>query len=245
MKSLVLLSAVAVALLFGGFALYSGTASAGGGAQAFVLGDSAGGASESRTADEFLTAVTTDVDAFWTRQFEAAGLNEPRVRYAWIPEGQRVSSACGELDETAAAYCPGDDTIYISEPFATGIFTGALDRSLPGSANGFGGTAGDFAVAYIVAHEYGHQVQHELGLFDESVPTVRFELQADCFAGTWARSAYDEDRVDRSDLDEALNAALAVGDFEFDSPGHHGTPDERRSAWMSGFESGDPAACTL
>jgi predicted metalloprotease len=231
-------------LVLAGLGLYAGTATAGG-THDLVLGSEAGGAPSSRTAPQFLTEVTEDVDAFWTRQFEAAGLPEPRVRYAWIPAGQTVQSACGELGDGAAAYCPGDDTIFISEPFASGIYTGALDRALPGSAQGFGGTAGDFAVAYIVAHEYGHQIQHELGLFENSVPTARFELQADCFAGTWARSAYDEDRLERGDLDEALNAALAVGDFEYDQPGHHGTPEQRRSAWMAGFDSGDPAACTL
>jgi uncharacterized protein len=251
MRSLIrprlLLVAAALPLMLVGLWLYSGTASAGS-SHNFVLGDAEGGASDSRSAEEFLTAVTKDVDAYWTKQFEAAGMPEPRVSYAWIPSGQTVSSACGELGDGAAAYCPGDDTIFISEPFATGIYTGALDRALPGSAQGFGGTAGDFAVAYIVAHEYGHQIQHELGLFEkygESVPTARFELQADCYAGSWARSAYDEQRVDRGDLDEALNAALAVGDFEYDQPGHHGTPEQRRSAWMSGFESGDPSACTL
>jgi predicted metalloprotease len=243
MRSLIRPGLVLVALVVGGVWLSSGTASAGG-AHNLVLGDAGAGA-ESRTAEEFLTAVTKDVDAFWTRQFAEAGLDEPRVRYAWIPAGQTVSSACGSLGDGAAAYCPGDDTIFISKPFATGIYTGALDRALPGSASGYGGTGGDFAVAYIVAHEYGHQIQHELGLFSESVPTVRFELQADCFAGAWARSAYDGGRLERGDVDEALNAALAVGDFEFGSPGHHGTPDQRRSAWTSGFESADPAACTL
>ncbi len=202
--------------------------------------------SESLGAEQFLTAVTEDVDAYWTRVFADAGRSEPRVRYAWIPSGQTVSTACGDnMGGDAAAYCPGDDTIYISEQFATGIYTGALDRYLPGSAQGFGGAAGDFAVAYIVAHEYGHQIQHELGLFDQQRPTVDYELQADCFAGSWARSAYDDERLEDGDLQEALDAALAVGDFDTENPGHHGTPEQRRAAWTSGFESSDPAACTL
>ena len=258
MRSLIrprlLLALAALPLMLAGLWLYSGTAAKAGGtggAHNLVLRDAEGGASQSRTAEEFLTAVTQDVDTFWTQQFEAAGLPEPRVSYAWIPAGQTVASACGAeesaMGDGAAAYCSGDDTIFISEKFATDIYTGALDRALPGSANGYGGTAGDFAVAYIVAHEYGHQIQDELGLFKQygSIPTMRFELQADCFAGTWARSAYDDQRVESGDLDEALNAALAVGDFKLDDPGHHGTPEQRREAWMSGFESGDPAACTL
>ncbi len=201
--------------------------------------------------DGFLTAVTRDVDAYWTGQFEAAGLQEPRVAYQWIPAGRTAASACGDADgalgDDAAAYCSGDDTIYISERFAAGIRDGALDRALPGSSQGYGRTLGDFAVAYIVAHEYGHQIQDELGLFrsyGRQVPTMAFELQADCYAGTWARSVGDQDRLEEGDVQEALNAALAVGDFDAASPGHHGTPEQRARAWNEGFETGDPSACS-
>ena len=142
--------------------------------------------------EDFLTSVTTDVDAYWMDEFAEAGLPEPRVSYRWIPAGEAASSACGDLGDSAAAYCPGDDTIYISEKFATDIDQGTLDRVLPGSSQGFGRTYGDFAVAYIVAHEYGHQVQAELGLFDRGLPTVNLELQADCYAGTWANSVAAE-----------------------------------------------------
>ena len=147
--------------------------------------------------EEFLTAVTTDIDAYWTQAFQDSGLSEPRVGYQWIPAGQTAASACGDeggtLGDEAAAYCSGDDTIYISQKFATDIYEGALDHALPGSSQGYGQTIGDFAVAYIVAHEYGHQVQDELGLFQKygrQLPTMAFELQADCYAGTWARSVF-------------------------------------------------------
>ena len=203
------------------------------------------GDSEPQTMEQFLTTVTKDVDVYWTRTFEDAGLPEPRVSYGWIPAGQAAQSACGPLDDSAAAYCSGDDTIYISEQFASDIYSGALDHALPGSSQGFGRTYGDFAVAYIVAHEYGHQIQDELGLFDRGLPTVALELQADCFAGTWANSAAQEDRVDDEDVREALDAALAVGDFDTANPGHHGTPEQRREAWLRGFESGDPASCSV
>ena len=209
-----------------------------------------GDGTQPQTMEEFLTAVTTDVDAYWTTVFEASGLAEPRVSYAWIPAGQTAASACGGesggLGDSAAAYCPGDDTIYISQQFATDIYDGSLDHALPGSSQGFGRTTGDFAVAYIVAHEYGHQIQDELGLFDEfggQVPTMAFELQADCFAGTWAHSASEENRLEDGDLQEALDAVLAVGDFDASSPGHHGTPEQREEAWRNGFDSGDPASC--
>jgi predicted metalloprotease len=200
----------------------------------------------------FLTAVTKDVDEYWTEVFAANGIEEPRVTYAWIPAGETAASACGGQDEggtlgdSAAAYCPGDDTIYISERFASDVANGALDQALPGSAQGFGGTYGDFAVAYIVAHEYGHQIQDELGLFErygDQVPTSAFELQADCYAGTWANHVYENDELDEGDVQEALNAAEAVGDFDASNPQHHGTPEQRAEAWSAGFQTGDPSAC--
>jgi len=200
--------------------------------------------------EEFLTDVTTDVDAYWEKVFQSSGLPQPRVSYDWIPAGMTVSSVCGgesgQLGDTAAAYCPGDDTIYISQQFASDIYDGSLDHALPGSSQGYGRTAGDFAVAYIVAHEYGHQVQDELGLFErygQQVPTMAFELQADCFAGTWAHSAAADNRLEDGDLQEALDAALAVGDFNANDPGHHGTPEQREEAWRDGFDSGDPSTC--
>jgi uncharacterized protein len=225
------------------------TASPPGGAHDLILGskDSA----QPKNMEQFLTAVTKDVDAYWTKAFKDSGLPEPKVSYKWIPAGQTAASACGDEDGTlgdsAAAYCPGDDTIYISEKFATDIYNGTLDKVLPGSSQGYGRTVGDFSVAYIVAHEYGHEVQAELGLFDEygqQVPTMAFELQADCYAGTWAKSAYQENRLQDGDVQEALDAALAVGDFDTADPGHHGTPEEREQAWNGGFESGDPSSCS-
>jgi predicted metalloprotease len=202
------------------------------------------------TMEQFLTAVTKDVDSYWTTVFKDSDLPEPRVSYAWIPAGQAAASACGDesgtLGDSAAAYCAADDTIYISQKFASDIYDGALDQVLPGSSQGYGHTVGDFAVAYIVAHEYGHQIQDELGLFDRyggQLPTSAFELQADCYAGTWANSAYRDNRLEDGDVQEALDAALAVGDFDASDPSHHGTPEQRAEAWNAGFESGDPATC--
>ena len=218
------------------------------GAHDLILGskDSA----QPKNMEQFLTAVTKDVDAYWTKEFKDSGLPEPKVSYKWIPAGQTAASACGDEDGTlgdsAAAYCSGDDTIYISEKFATDIYDGALDKVLPGSSQGYGRTVGDFSVAYIVAHEYGHEVQDELGVFQkygQQLPAMAFELQADCYAGTWAKSAYEENRLEDGDVQEALDAALAVGDFDATNPSHHGTPEQREEAWNSGFEAGDPSSC--
>ena len=232
-------------------ALGAGVLVHGGSAKASSAGhDLALGGGRPQTMEQFLTGVTKDVDDYWTGVFKQANLPEPRVKYAWIPAGQTAASACGDDDgamgDSAAAYCPGDDTIYISEKFASDINDGALDQSLPGSSQGYGGTMGDFAVAYIVAHEYGHEIQDELGLFDkygDQVPTMNFELQADCYAGTWANSAYEQNQLDDGDVQEAIDAALAVGDFDTENPGHHGTPEQRADAWQTGFQAGDPATC--
>ena len=257
-----LLAGTTLLLALGGACLYLGSAWADDHATASVSGlkpaktqasnlrTGSDDGAQPQTMEEFLTAVTTDVDAYWEKVFKESGLETPRVSYDWIPDGQSVASVCGDesgtLGDGAAAYCPGDDTIYISQSFATQIYDGSLNQSLPGSSQGYGKAVGDFSVAYIVAHEYGHQVQDELGLFDKyggQLPTMAFELQADCYAGTWANSAYKADRLDDGDVQEALDAALAVGDFDASSPGHHGTPEQREEAWQSGFDSGDPSSC--
>ena len=72
---------------------------------------------------------------------------------------------------------------------------------------------------------------------------MNFELQADCFAGTWAKNAADQNRLEDGDMQEALDAVLAVGDFDASSPQHHGTPEQREEAWKAGFDSGKPASC--
>ena len=107
------------------------------GAHDLILGskDSA----QPENMEQFLSAVTKDVDTYWTKTFKDSGLPEPRVSYKWIPAGQTAASACGDADGTlgdsAAAYCSGDDTIYISEKFATDIYNGALDQALPGTSH--------------------------------------------------------------------------------------------------------------
>jgi hypothetical protein len=203
------------------------------------------GRNEPTTIDAFLTDVLRDIDEYWTETFTASGLPEPQVRYVWIAPGTQVRTGCGEpADDRAAFYCPADDTIYVAQRFAADLYAGVV-RGLPGESAGFGRAAGDFAVAYVVAHEYAHNLQHELGAFDNAVtPTARpFELQADCLAGTWANSAYRQGELEPDDLEEATNTALAVGDFDVGNAQHHGTPQERRDALLTGFERGDPSVC--
>jgi uncharacterized protein len=148
------------------------------------------------------------------------------------------------VDDSVALYCPADDTIYVGQQFAADLYRGVL-QDLPGERAGYGRAEGDFAVAYVVAHEYAHNLQHELGIFDNSVsPDARpFELQADCMAGAWAYSVYAKGDLQPGDLEEASNAALAVGDFDVGNAQHHGTPAERHEALLAGFNTGDPAEC--
>ena len=204
------------------------------------------GRNEPQTIDAFLTDVLTDVDRYWTRTFATADLPEPRVRYDWVAPGAVKLTACGEpANDDAAFYCPADDTIYVGQVFAAALYRG-LARGLPGESAGYGRAAGDFAVAYVVAHEYAHNLQQELGVFDNRVGASAkpFELQADCMAGTWAYSVYAAGELGPGDLEEATNAALAVGDFDTGNAQHHGTPEERRAALLAGFESGDPSVCS-
>ena len=204
------------------------------------------GLEEPQTIEEFLTGVLEDVDRYWTKTFASAGLPEPRVRYDWVRPGGIALTSCGPpARDLSAFYCPADDTIYIGQRFAADLYRGVL-RGLPGESAGYGRAVGDFAVAYVLAHEYAHNLQQELGVFDNSVSaTARpFELQADCMAGTWAYSVYEEGLLADDDLEEATNTALAVGDFDRGNEQHHGTPTERRDALLTGFDSGDPSVCS-
>jgi predicted metalloprotease len=204
------------------------------------------GSNEPQTIDAFLTRLLNDIDRYWTVTFRNSDLPEPAVGYHWVAPGRAVRTGCGDTaDDRAAFYCPADDTIYVAQQFAADLYQG-LVRGLPGESAGFGRAVGDFAVAYVLAHEYAHNLQQELGVFDNRVSAAAkpFELQADCFAGVWAHSVYEEGHLQPGDLEEATNAALAVGDFDVGNAQHHGTPEERREALLTGFESGDPSVCS-
>jgi len=207
---------------------------------------SARGRVGSTTVDAFLTDVLESVDAYWTRTLAAAGRPTPRVSYSWVEPGRRLRSDCGAVaDDTAAFYCPADDTIYIAQVLAAQLYEGVAE-GFPGQRAGYGRAAGDFAVAYVLAHEYAHNLQQELGFFrtgGRGRSTRPFELQADCMAGLWGNSVYRAGELRPGDVEEAMSTALAVGDFDYGNEQHHGTPEERRDAWLVGFESGEPVDC--
>ncbi len=219
---------------------------------------STGGQATNETMDQFLTRVIQSVDPFWTRNLTAAGLPENQVQYRWIPPGESVPTKCtdasGQPESTSdrtAAYCQADDTIYFSQQFAVDLWNGTTDAELPGASQGYGKAVGDFAVGYVVAHEYAHSVQNHLGIYEaiyKQYPNVivqdrPFELQADCMAGVWANSVYHQGLLEPGDVEEALDAALAVGDFGFTKRGFHGTPEERYAAWKLGYDTGNTGEC--
>jgi predicted metalloprotease len=202
----------------------------------------AGAADPARIAG-LLDKELASVDTYWHETQAAAGRPAPSVKHVWVVPGGRVATGCGvQANDNAAFYCPTDDTIYVAQAFAGALSDGVL-AGLPGQQAGFGRAAGDFAVAYVVAHEYAHNVQQEDGTFASGTRALPTELNADCLAGTWVRWAYGKGELDSAGIQQALDAALAVGDFDLLSPQHHGTPQERRDAVLSGVDSGSPAAC--
>jgi predicted metalloprotease len=191
----------------------------------------------------FLDRVLASVDTYWRQTDAAEGRPAPSVNHVWVVPGGKVGTGCGvSAGDTAAFYCPSDDTIYIGQAFATALYNGVLG-TLPGEAAGFGRAVGAYAVAYVVAHEYGHNVQQERGVLAGRPFALPTELNADCLAGTWTRWDYGQGKVSTADVEHVLDAALAAGDFDFVSPQHHGTPQERRDALLTGLRSGSPSAC--
>jgi len=204
----------------------------------------------------FLDDVLADLQRFWPRA-APPGVDIPRVDHVWIAPGDDVETACRDArgqpfvaDADAAVYCGADDTIYLGTRLAAEVWQGIKASGFPGQAAGYGRAVGDFGVAYMVAHEYGHNVQHdltsrrpELERPGPPLHTRQLELHADCLAGLWANSVYMEGRVRPGDAEEAFSTVRAVGDFDVSSRDHHGTPDERHDAWKAGYANGDPADC--
>jgi uncharacterized protein len=201
--------------------------------------------SRGNQVETYLTKVLRSVDSYWTRTLKASDIPEPRVRFLWIPPDRAGRTGCGAVaDENAAFYCPTDDTIYVGEQLASDILQGRSGR-FPGERAGYGRAEGDFGLAYVIAHEYAHNIQQELGVarVDPRYGVEPLELQADCMAGLWGNSVYRAGLLKPGDVEEAISTVLAAGDFDTGNPQHHGTPEERRAAWLLGYRSGDPSRC--
>lgn len=198
-------------------------------------------------ASQFVAKVLGSTEDVWNVAFQQAGSDyrEPRL----ILFTGATPTACGTgQSATGPFYCPRDESIYIDLSFYEQL------------RNRFD-APGDFAQAYVIAHEVGHHVQHLSGATNnaargdsgENSYSVRLELQADCYAGVWASRA-DEARqiLEEGDVEEALKAASAIGDdaLQRQSQGTvvpdsftHGTSDQRMHWFTRGLESGDPAQC--
>lgn len=195
------------------------------------------------TMEDFLVFVITDVDAYWSDVWEDEGEPEPQVTYAFPATGESVTSQCGTSDDLSAYYCTIDDQIVVSQSLAASIWEGSIAANTDGDMQY---ETGDFSVAYVVAHEFAHSLQAELGILQPDVlvyPTVRTELHADCWAGVWANDADYEGILDDGDIEEALQTTLDLGDYAVDHPLHHGTPEQRSDAFMVGYQSGIPDDC--
>ena len=201
---------------------------------------------------EFVTVVLADTEDAWGTIFSAAGRTYEQPSLVLFSGA--VQSACGFAQAAVGPfYCPGDRKVYI-------------DLSFYQDLQSRFGAPGDFAQAYVVAHEVGHHVQTLLGISERNMAarqsaseaeanalSVRQELQADCFAGIWAHNA-DRSRqlLETGDIEEGLNAAAAIGDdrLQRQSGGYispesftHGSSEQRVSWFKRGFESGDVGSC--
>ncbi|MDQ3107438.1 MAG: zinc metallopeptidase [Actinomycetota bacterium] len=199
---------------------------------------------------EFVTFVVEDVQKSWQEQFQAAGKSYEVTTLVLFEDG--VDTGCGSATSaTGPFYCPADNQVYLDLGFFRDLAT-RFDAP------------GDFAQAYVIAHEIGHHVQNLLGVNaqvqreskrnpdDANELSVRLELQADCFAGVWANSAYQDELLEAGDLEEGLGAASAVGDdrIQKEATGRvnpesftHGTSAQRMEWFQKGYTSGSPERC--
>ena len=202
-------------------------------------------------AGQFVATVLADTEDTWSQVF-ADGGGRYQVPTLVLFTGQ-TSSACGYASAASGPfYCPGDRKVYIDLAFYRELSTRFH-------------APGDFAQAYVIAHEVGHHVQNLLGILPKvnaeqqrlgktqaNALQVRTELQADCFAGVWANAADKKGIVEVGDIDEALNAASQIGDdtLQKESQGYvvpdsftHGTAAERSRWFKRGYASGAADSC--
>jgi len=208
---------------------------------------------QDRAMGDFVSVTLADTEEVWADIFSNQ-LGRTYTPVTLVLFSQVTPSACGNASgATGPFYCPTDKKVYLDTDFF-----GTLSRQL--------GAGGDFAAAYVVAHEVAHHVQDELGILskvnavraraseaESNALSVRIELQADCFSGIWARQAAETfGSVEKGDIAEAMNAAEKIGDDTLQrNAGRrpmpdsftHGTSEQRQRWFATGFESGDLQSC--
>jgi len=203
------------------------------------------------TEVQFVSFVLDDVQGTWQNLLPAqTGKQYRHAKLVLFRDS--IDSACGEAQSaTGPFYCPGDEKVYLD----LGFFDELKSRF---------GAPGEFAQAYVIAHEIAHHVQKLMGIesqvqrMRESNPaeanplSVRLELQADCFAGVWAKSTEQRKIIDQSDVEAGLRAAAAVGDDRLQkmATGHvspesftHGSSRQRTQWFQAGLDAGEISAC--
>ena len=198
----------------------------------------------------FVEFVVDDVQESWARLFAEAGRQYVPTKLRLF-RGQVQSGCGGATSDTGPFYCPADQRVYLDLAFFRDLRTRF-------------GAPGDFAQAYVIAHEFGHHVQNILGISDDvrrgqqenpdeaNELSIRLELQADCLAGVWGYTTYERRILETGDLEEGLRAAASVGDdrIQRETTGSidpetwtHGSSEQRVEWFTRGFESGDPNVC--
>ncbi|MBX3598523.1 MAG: zinc metallopeptidase [Rhizobiaceae bacterium] len=200
---------------------------------------------------QFVSTVLAETEDTWKGIFEAEGASYSNPRLVMF-SGQ-VRSACGFASAASGPfYCPNDQKIY-------------LDTSFFNQLSQKFGASGDFAQAYVIAHEVGHHVQNLIGVLpkfnemrqrmsetESNQMSVRVELQADCFAGVWAHYTAQKGLLEQGDPEEALNAARQIGDdtlqkrmqgYVVPESFNHGTSQQRQTWFARGFKSGKLSDC--
>jgi uncharacterized protein len=197
---------------------------------------------------EYLIAIAGDAQRVWRREFGASHVTYRPVRI--VVFWSKVHSYCGAKEGSGPFYCPGDRTVYLDLRFFTDL---ANDASV-----------GSAAQAFIVGHEFGHHVQQLIGIAGsvadanrvdpsgKNARSVLVELQADCLAGVWGRSAFPRSELTVRDLNEALRAAEVIGDDYLQRAAGdvvdsalwtHGSSQQRQHWLRTGYRSGRPSAC--
>ncbi|MBA2700626.1 MAG: neutral zinc metallopeptidase [Chloroflexi bacterium] len=237
-----------VFLLFSGV-LNGGSGSGLGGLSGGGAGQPGGTLNPQNDTDQFVAATVADIQAFWGDTFTTSGRDYPETKLVLF-EGQ-TQSGCGPASSaTGPFYCPADQKVYLD----LGFFDELKTR--------FGAQGGDLAIAYVIAHEFGHHIQTVLGISESAQQqaqqdpsrandlSVRQELQADCLAGVWVHSNVAD--LEAGVINEALSAASAVGDDRIqqsttgriDPEGWtHGSAEQRTQWFSAGYRSGNTDDC--